>query len=224
MYGNIRLNTTQINCLHCGAPLKVDQGRKIVRCEYCGATFTVPESADDAEKKYAPLPGLTGEIPPPRKRRTLLWVLGWIFIFPVPLTILMLRNRRLPKAARFAIIALGWAVYLLLSLGRTGTMEDRTTQTASEPTTVTETAVPPSASAAKPSGKTTERVTEGIWEELPEEAGTERSFSEAVTPEFKEAMDSYEAFFDEYMAFLKLLDEDPSDMSLLIQYADFMSR
>ena len=37
-------------------------------------------------------------------------------------------------------------------------------------------------------------------------------------------MDSYEAFFDEYVAFMKRYKENPSDLSLLSEYADYMSK
>ena len=37
-------------------------------------------------------------------------------------------------------------------------------------------------------------------------------------------MDSYEAFFDEYIAFLKKYEENPSDLTLLSEYADYMSK
>ena len=58
---------------------------------------------------------------PPKKKHTLLWVLGWIFIFPVPLTILMLRNKKLDNKLRYGVIAAGWTVYLIFALvGRVG--------------------------------------------------------------------------------------------------------
>ena len=37
-------------------------------------------------------------------------------------------------------------------------------------------------------------------------------------------MDSYEAFFDEYVAFMKKYKENPSDLELLGEYADYMSK
>lgn len=52
----------------------------------------------------------------PKKRKTWLWVLGWIFIFPVPLTVLMLRKKDMKPAAKYGIIAAGWIVYLLIGL------------------------------------------------------------------------------------------------------------
>jgi len=46
-----------------------------------------------------------------------------------------------------------------------------------------------------------------------------------MRPEFKEAMDSYEAFFDEYVAFMeKYAASDGSDLTLLTDYADYMSK
>lgn len=45
-----------------------------------------------------------------------------------------------------------------------------------------------------------------------------------VTPEFKEAMDSYETLFDEYIAFIKKYEKDASNLSLLVDYASFTTR
>ena len=45
-----------------------------------------------------------------------------------------------------------------------------------------------------------------------------------VTPSFKETMDSYEAFFDEYIAFMKKYQENPGDMSLLSEYTDYLTK
>ena len=57
---------------------------------------------------------------PPKKRKTWLWVLGWICIFPVPLTIIMLDKEGMNKKARYGIIAAGWILYLLIGLGGGG--------------------------------------------------------------------------------------------------------
>ena len=45
-----------------------------------------------------------------------------------------------------------------------------------------------------------------------------------MRPEFKEAMDSYEAFYDEYCAFMKKYQENPADLSLLAEYANMMGK
>lgn len=47
---------------------------------------------------------------------------------------------------------------------------------------------------------------------------------DGMRPEFKEAMDSYEAFIDEYCDFMKKYAESPTDVELLAEYADYMSQ
>lgn len=46
----------------------------------------------------------------------------------------------------------------------------------------------------------------------------------AIRPEFKKAMDSYEAFFGEFVEFMQLLSDDPSNLTLMAKYADYMSQ
>ena len=52
-----------------------------------------------------------------RKKRsiwqTILWVLGWIYIFPVPMTILLLRKKDIKNTLKYGIIAAGWLVYII---------------------------------------------------------------------------------------------------------------
>lgn len=48
--------------------------------------------------------------------------------------------------------------------------------------------------------------------------------SSTISKEFKEAMDSYEQFIDEYVAFMKKYKENPMDTSLLADYATYMSK
>lgn len=69
-------------------------------CKDCGYTW-IPEGA-----------GQEG----PKKNRLWLWVLGWIFIFPVPLTILMLRKKDMKPAIKYGIIAVAWLIYLAIGL------------------------------------------------------------------------------------------------------------
>lgn len=48
--------------------------------------------------------------------------------------------------------------------------------------------------------------------------------NDAVRPEFKEAMDSYEEFFASYCEFMKQYKENPTDLGLLTEYASFMQQ
>lgn len=47
---------------------------------------------------------------------------------------------------------------------------------------------------------------------------------DGMHPEFKEAMDSYEAFYTEYCDFLKDYQENPSDLTLIAKYADMVAK
>jgi len=61
----------------------------------------------------------------PPKKRTWLWVLGWIFIFPLPLTMLLLRKKDIVPALRYAAIAAAWIIYLVIVFGGFGGCSDR---------------------------------------------------------------------------------------------------
>lgn len=47
---------------------------------------------------------------------------------------------------------------------------------------------------------------------------------DGMRPEFKEAMDSYEAFYDEYCDFMKKYNKNPSDVQLLTEYTSMLTR
>ena len=83
--------------------------RTVGICKDCGYTFE--KSSDEIAIK--------------KPRKTWLWVLGWIFIFPVPLTVLMLRKKDMNSILRAAIIVIGWVIYL--GMGYSG----RTVETSS---------------------------------------------------------------------------------------------
>ncbi len=71
-------------------------------CKDCGHTWKVASGGGEKKRKIWP------------------WVLGWIFIFPVPLTILMLRKKEMKPWLKYGIIALAWVVYLLIALAGGG--------------------------------------------------------------------------------------------------------
>lgn len=81
-------------------------------------------------------------------KKTWLWVLGWICIFPVPLTILMLRKKDMKPAVKYGIIAAAWLLFFII--GSTGGGTDAPAPEATTPTaaiveqteTVTTEAVP----------------------------------------------------------------------------------
>lgn len=50
------------------------------------------------------------------------------------------------------------------------------------------------------------------------------STSNGIRPEFKEALDSYEAFFDEYCDIMKKYMENPLDMGILTEYYEYIEK
>ena len=101
-------------CPKCG----VKAGAKAKKCPKCGAEYF---SAACPDCGYTNKAGSTTVVhtntaaQPVKKRKTWLWVLGWIFIFPIPLTILMVRNQRLNKWVKIGIIAVAWILYLIIA-------------------------------------------------------------------------------------------------------------
>ncbi len=78
---------------------------------------------------------------------------------------------------------------------------------------------------------TSEKSEEAASQEMQTSAPAEKTedtktdeLVDGMRPEFKEAMDSYEAFYDEYCAFLKKYMDDPSDLGLLAEYAEMMTK
>ena len=53
---------------------------------------------------------------------------------------------------------------------------------------------------------------------------TTENLVDGMRPEFKEAMDTYEAFYNEYCDLLSKYVQNPTDFSLLSQYAGMLSK
>lgn len=56
------------------------------------------------------------------------------------------------------------------------------------------------------------------------EVDTNVELVDGMRPEFKEAMDSYEAFYDEYCDIMNKYAENPSDIELLTSYANILTK
>lgn len=147
-------------CPNCGASLQVDADQKNLTCNYCGNSLYVDDEVkhvqyDNAEetgyqfekgrqRAQAEAFGVNQQTArmnpgqPPKKRKTWLWVLGWICIFPVPLTILMVRNQKLSKPVKIGIIAAAWIVYLLIAFSGGGSGDNKDTSNVNTETTTVE--------------------------------------------------------------------------------------
>lgn len=120
-------------CKNCNSKIEDDA----LVCPYCGCVTKKGSKAKAAPNEQSVARSNTAA--PNKKRKTWLWVLGWLCIFPLPLTILMLRSKKLNKIAKIAIIAVAWIFYLIFALaGGSGdtTSTDSGTRTSSEQTVV----------------------------------------------------------------------------------------
>ena len=74
-----------------------------------------------------------------KMRPTWLWVLGWICIFPLPLTILLARKRNLNAVIKYGVITAAWIFYLIIAMaGNDNDNSEKTPDTRSVETTIQE--------------------------------------------------------------------------------------
>lgn len=79
----------------------------------------------------------------------------------------------------------------------------------------------PSISISETTPATEETVSTSASETTSEENAEQL---DGIRPEFQEAMDEYEAFFDEYCDVMNQYKDNPTDLTLLSKYADMMTR
>lgn len=97
-------------------------------CPECGY---IPLGREETEQSVYPVSYS------PQKRKTWLWVLGWIFIFPVPLTIIVVRSNKLNKFLKIAIVAIVWTAYILMA--QSGGTNSSESKSVDSHTTISET-------------------------------------------------------------------------------------
>lgn len=130
----------QIKCPHCGAPIKVNPAESQAVCEYCGMTAFVETETKKAEPVDYEQEGYRFEkgrlraqaeqaekpvvrqvqyeyVPVKQKKRhTFWWVMGWIFIFPIPATILIVRSKKMHWILKTVLILLVWGIYIAIGM------------------------------------------------------------------------------------------------------------
>ena len=175
-----------------------------------------------------------------QKKHIWIWVLGWILIFPIPLTMLILRNNTLTNKLRCGIISAAWIIYLVLALfnqnsGRSRIPENRSYYNENSSVIISETESETTIT-TMPESIISEVISEEQTDdasEIPEistqsadeiKQAIENGDYSLVTPEFKETMDAYEAFYDEYIAFMKKYTESGSLTDMMSDYMSMLSK
>ncbi|WP_027205161.1 hypothetical protein [Butyrivibrio fibrisolvens] len=151
------MKIVSMSCPHCGASLQLDADQKNLKCEYCGNNIFLDDEikhiqfdnaeesgylfekgrqrakAEIAREYQQSIPAYTYERP--KKRRIWLWILGWLFIFPLPLTILMLRKKNMKPAIKYGIIVAAWFFYLIIGFSGQGKDKERSENVSSNEST-----------------------------------------------------------------------------------------
>ena len=72
------------------------------------------------------------------KKKTILWILGWICFFPLPVTIILLRKKNLKAFVKYGVIAVAWLIYLPIVMSGKTTQTDDACVSVQEKTTQTD--------------------------------------------------------------------------------------
>lgn len=134
------MKLVEMKCKNCGAVLKVNPDDKDVTCSFCNTSFKIDDEVqhhkfDDAEQTgYEFEKGkirareeakqekireqnaiLQAQYEEEKRRKNLKWwIIGWIFFFPIPLTILIWKSKWEQKTKIIATVIL-WVVLLIIS-------------------------------------------------------------------------------------------------------------
>lgn len=130
----------QTACPRCGANMRVISEANKAVCDYCGTTVLIDDEIKRIEYTNAEEAGYKFEkgrlraqaelaqppavqqfryeyvTPQKKKRHTFWWVMGWIFVFPIPATILILRNKKMHWLLKTVLILIVWGIYLAIGL------------------------------------------------------------------------------------------------------------
>lgn len=133
------MKLVEMKCKNCGANLKVNPEDKDVKCTFCNTSFKIDDEVkhikyDDMEQsgyefekgkirareeakqakideKNAILQAQYEE--EKRKKNLKWWIIGWIFFFPIPLTILIWRSKWNQKT-KIIVTAVLWGGFLII--------------------------------------------------------------------------------------------------------------
>ena len=128
------MKTVGIKCPFCGGAVEFGEGEKTAKCPYCDSQIMLDGGASDAgyefekgrlraqkdaqEERIAAQRKADAERLRAEKKRKkrIWWVLGWIFFFPIPLTVLIVRSEKIPKNKKRIILIILWSAVALIAL------------------------------------------------------------------------------------------------------------
>ena len=126
------MKLVETKCLNCGASIDVTETTDKIVCEFCGSAFELENENSQVNADYnSEADGYNfelgrqrainetireNEIREQKKKNLVWWVLGWIFIFPIPLTVLIYKNEKWSKSVRIILIIALWVILCVFSV------------------------------------------------------------------------------------------------------------
>lgn len=129
-----------MKCPHCSGTLEVSPDAKQAKCPYCNTQILIDDEVQHVQFDNSEQAGYDfekgrikaqqdaalrqAEIERARVRATqeaerkkknrVWWILGWIFFFPIPLTVLIAKSKKLKPVLKIIFIAALWASVILI--------------------------------------------------------------------------------------------------------------
>lgn len=111
-------------CDYCRSEMPQEKANINITNHYYGDMYQ--QNTNTSEGKFSKYGSNKKGVP------TWVWVLGWICIFPVPLTVLLLRKSDTRQKTKYGIIAIAWLVYLVIGISGNSTNTDQLSETSSQ--------------------------------------------------------------------------------------------
>lgn len=119
------------------------------------------------------------------------------------------------------VLSIAVLVCFCLFAMASGSSSRSSATTAAESTTAATTTTEATTTTTEATTTTTAAPDEDTTEETDEEV-VESDDADGVDPELKKFLDSYEAYIDEYIDFMKKMNENPDDVMLIAEYGDML--
>ena len=137
--GNCNMKLIELKCKNCGAILEVNEDEKNIKCKYCRAVFKLDDDVQHVQYDNMRESGYEFEkgriqaqneekekinerirlneqqkIEQEKKKKNLKWwIIGWIFCFPIPITILIWRSKW-DRNRKIIVTAVMWVILILI--------------------------------------------------------------------------------------------------------------
>ena len=237
----------ETKCPNCGAAMNYDADSKSVSCEFCGSSLIVDDETHQlkidnaeelgyqfekgrqraqAESTEYNTSDQNNQPPVPKRRKTWLWVLGWIFIFPVPLMLILFKKKNMNKLLKIGIIIAAWIVYGLIAIVGMANNNDKPKsvyvnqkETTNATTTVPLTTAIPTTAEPTTVEPTVEKTTEKPTQK-PTQKPTEKLTEAAVPIVFTEYTNVVEAGSN---AFLTITGAPNTEYDIIVNYSSGVS-